>query len=289
MNQLKTGIILVISLFLSNLGHADGIDFQSISLKEAVKKAKNEKKPIFIDIFATWCGPCKTLSKTTFKNEDLGEFMNEHFINLKLDGELPDGAQLMEKFELGAYPTMLFLSSELELLRMIEGAVSAETIQDDANAVVFPESTKIFKLTKRFQEGERDKIMLQELILESLYEEKEHDVYVEEYMRLFPGLDLDNSDEFIVFGAGTNDLENENIKLFLAKPAHFLELHEHLAQWKMTLILISIIDIAKEQTNGSLMKPLVDKVYPAYKIIQGEDGLEKSELLEAMNEALEET
>ena len=288
MNQLKTGFLLAIALFFSNLGHADGIDFQKISLKEAVKRAKAEQKPIFIDIFATWCGPCKVLSKTTFKDEGLGEFMNEHFINIKLDGELPDGASLMEKFELGAFPTMLFLSSELEMLRMIEGAVDAETIQVGANAIIFPESTKIYKLTKRFEDGERDKQLMLDLIRETLYEDQDADAFVAQYMKLYPNLNLDNEDEFIVFGAGSNDLENVHVQQFLSKPDHFLELHGHLTQWKITLLLLDIIDKAAQFDDPASMKAPLDKIYPAYRVFLGEEAIDKTELFDAMKEILKE-
>jgi len=284
MNKLKLGILLLAVLLFSNTGQAEGIEFEKISLEQAIKKAKKQGKPIFIDIFATWCGPCKTLSKTTFKDADLGAFMNEHFINIKLDGELEDGAELMEKFDLGAYPTMLFLSADVEMLRMIEGLVPAETVQEEANAVVFPESTPIFQLSKRFEEGDRGQKMMQELIHESLLEDKEHEAFVEEYMRLFPELDLDNTDEFIVFGAGTNDLDNENVKTFLADAEHFSEVHENLAEWKITLLIIDVVSSSKAQGDIKLMESKMEQLFPAYEQIMGENALSKPELLGAMHE-----
>ncbi|MEO8861358.1 MAG: thioredoxin family protein, partial [Ginsengibacter sp.] len=37
----------------------EGLNFFEGTWKEAVQKARDENKPIFLDIYATWCGPCK--------------------------------------------------------------------------------------------------------------------------------------------------------------------------------------------------------------------------------------
>lgn len=36
-----------------------GIQFADLTWQDALKKAKKENKIIFVDIYATWCGPCK--------------------------------------------------------------------------------------------------------------------------------------------------------------------------------------------------------------------------------------
>ena len=60
-----------------------GIHFeQGLSWHEIKSKAKAEGKPIFMDFYATWCGPCKFISQNIFTQKAVGDFMNENFINV---------------------------------------------------------------------------------------------------------------------------------------------------------------------------------------------------------------
>lgn len=89
-----------------------GIQFFKGSWQEALNKSKQENKPIFLDIYATWCGPCKLLKRTTFADKRVAKLYNEKFINVSLDGEIGDGLTLAEKFRIPGYPTLMILNGE---------------------------------------------------------------------------------------------------------------------------------------------------------------------------------
>lgn len=88
------------------------IDFFKGTWSAAVAKAKNENKPIFLDIYATWCGPCKLLKKQTFVDKEVVKFYNTSFINVSLDGETGDGAVLAQKYQIPGYPTLIILDNK---------------------------------------------------------------------------------------------------------------------------------------------------------------------------------
>ena len=45
-----------------------------------LEKAKKEKKIIFFDAYATWCGPCKQMDAQTYKDQAVADFYNANFI-----------------------------------------------------------------------------------------------------------------------------------------------------------------------------------------------------------------
>ncbi len=105
-----------------------GIQFTETSLAHALQTAKAEKKLIFIDIYATWCGPCMLLKLRTFPNKDAGQFFNSNFINLSLDGEKGEGLQLFQTYGLRAFPTLIILDSDDKPLLAAEGYMDAKTL-----------------------------------------------------------------------------------------------------------------------------------------------------------------
>lgn len=56
-------------------------------LEKAVDLCEEEKRPIFIDIYTGWCGWCKKMDAGTFKDEEVVQFMNEHYYAVKMDAE----------------------------------------------------------------------------------------------------------------------------------------------------------------------------------------------------------
>ena len=87
-----------------------GIDFFKGSYNEALLKAKEENKYLFIDFYATWCGPCKQLKKT-FKDKEVGAYFNKNFVSISIDGETKEGRQLMYNYGINSYPTLLIVDS----------------------------------------------------------------------------------------------------------------------------------------------------------------------------------
>ena len=105
-----------------------GIQFTSISFEEALKLAKKEKKNIFLDAYASWCGPCKMLKKNIFTQKEVGDFYNSNFINMAIDMEQGEGPQLAQKYKVQAYPTLLFINHKGEVIGSALGYHQADEI-----------------------------------------------------------------------------------------------------------------------------------------------------------------
>jgi len=88
-----------------------GIIFIENSWIEALHQAQVQSKYIFVDAYATWCGPCNLLKATTFKDKKVAAFYNEHFINLSMDMERGEGPDLANQWGITAYPTLIVFDS----------------------------------------------------------------------------------------------------------------------------------------------------------------------------------
>jgi thiol:disulfide interchange protein len=88
------------------------INFIENSWSEALKQATAKNKYIFVDAYASWCGPCKMLKATTFKNNKVAAFYNSNFINVAIDMEKGDGPQLAAAWGLRAYPTLIIFNAK---------------------------------------------------------------------------------------------------------------------------------------------------------------------------------
>ena len=107
---------------------AEGIQFTEASWKDVLKKAKAEKKVIFLDAYASWCGPCKLLQKNVFTKKAVGDYYNSKFINVKMDMEKGEGPALAQVYPLEAYPTLLYIDGNGKILRKVLGLQTPEAL-----------------------------------------------------------------------------------------------------------------------------------------------------------------
>lgn len=121
---------------MDKLAVMSGINFDHSTLEKAKKKATDSKKMIFIDVYTSWCGPCKEMAQTTFMDEEVGEMFNKKFVNLKIDAEKDsDGPYIGKTFKVNAYPTLLFLDENGKLLKKLVGKQSKEKLMSIAESL----------------------------------------------------------------------------------------------------------------------------------------------------------
>ncbi|XP_045035802.1 spermatogenesis-associated protein 20 isoform X1 [Daphnia magna] len=88
--------------------------------EEALKKAKEENKLIFLSVGYSTCHWCHVMEKESFENEDIAAVMNENFINIKVDREeRPDVDKMYMSFVQaisgrGGWPMSVWMTPELK-------------------------------------------------------------------------------------------------------------------------------------------------------------------------------
>ena len=115
-----------------NVAEEKGIKFIEQDWDKALKQAKDEKKLVFIDIYATWCGPCKMLKKNTFSDDAVAEFFNKTFVNVSVDGEKSVGPELAKKYSLTGYPTLIVTDAEGKPVLYTVGYMTADQLMSFA-------------------------------------------------------------------------------------------------------------------------------------------------------------
>lgn len=121
-----------------------GIKFEHGTWEEAVNKAKAENKLLFVDVWATWCGPCRKLAKEVFTDPEVGEFFNKNFVCYKLMIDEQDDAlrekneNIARNYNAGALPTLLWINNEGKAEHSSVGYKPAAKILEEARKALDP-------------------------------------------------------------------------------------------------------------------------------------------------------
>ncbi len=135
--------------------HAQGIAFV-YDYEVALEKAKQENKLVFVDFYTSWCGPCKVLDKEVFSQEKVGSHFNTNFINLKVQcDDKGVGVELGKQYKIVAYPTLMFLNGQGEVVHTAVGGLSADALIEVSRVALNPDKN-LLSILKKWENGNRD-------------------------------------------------------------------------------------------------------------------------------------
>ena len=121
-----------------------------ITFDEAYKKCKLAPRPILIDVYTTWCGPCKMMSAQTFNHPVIARYINENFYAVKFNAETKDSVKFDKyifvssdlnnpraphQFAMSvlnnqlAYPSIVFLNNQIQRIDILKGFMPANQFE----------------------------------------------------------------------------------------------------------------------------------------------------------------
>lgn len=135
--------------------YGQGIDFHHGVFDEAIEIAKTEDKLVFVDAFTTWCGPCKRMARDVFPQEEVGDFFNANFINMKIDMEKQDGLKFGQKYKVTAYPTFYFIAPDGEAVYSFKGGRDKTSFINEAKKAL-ASYDRSGDFAEAYEKGDRD-------------------------------------------------------------------------------------------------------------------------------------
>jgi len=118
-----TGLLLLLLGFsiATHSGRAGKGDDLSVSLA----KASQESKPLFIDLYANWCGICKEVEHEFVKATNLQIYLKKNYVFVKMNYD-DHKKMLKEKYGVQGLPHLMILSPTGEVLWKKTGIADAE-------------------------------------------------------------------------------------------------------------------------------------------------------------------
>jgi len=137
-------LILILGLFCSSALFAQTSSINWISIEEAVEAQKTNPKKIIMDVYTSWCGPCKMMMKNTFTDLNVIAYINQNYYAVKFNAESPDEIdfqgrtftnptydankkgrngvhELSRALQVSAYPTIVYMNEEAQVIAPIKG------------------------------------------------------------------------------------------------------------------------------------------------------------------------
>lgn len=194
-------ILLCTTLFAltrTNLGQTrKGIEFEhGLSWQQVLAKAKEEHKYIFVDAYATWCGPCREMDRKVYPLAKVGYAFNDKFVSIRVqmdttpeDSEevknwYADAKNLREAYNVEKFPGFLFFSPDGKIVHRADGLKTPdEMIQLVAEAI--DPAQQSYALLENYKQGKRNYALLPSVAkaARTVGDEKLAKTIAEDYLR----------------------------------------------------------------------------------------------------------
>lgn len=235
MKTIKNVSLFLLLLMAVVTASGQGIVFEHGTWAEVKAKSIAMDKPIFVDCFTDWCGPCKWMAANTFTNEGVAEYFNENFICYKLDMEKGEGKDFADRHKIRAYPTLCFVNGEDEMLFRKAGALDAEAFVKLGAQALDPEQ-QIPTLLKKYADGNREPAFVQQYILILHASGMEYYPPLKQYREAgnLKGAKLLEKGNFDIFSAIFQKVDSEEFLYFRDNHAKFVATFGDMAEYKLS-------------------------------------------------------
>ena len=163
---MKKIVLLIVLLSSLVVARGEGIRFFEGTFQEALQRAKAEGKKVFVDFYTTWCGPCKLLSDRVFPNDEVGVCFNERFVNYRVNAEDKTFAAEVKRYGVKAYPTLLILDPDGNVIARQEGALEIDGLKRFA-LLALKEVLPLDQLYEKYRKDKKNLELVRAMLLDA--------------------------------------------------------------------------------------------------------------------------
>lgn len=119
-------VLVLLALFLSadkKQSAEQGSLTWNTDLNSALTTAKNINKPVLVDFYASWCTYCREMDENTFQDPRVKQKLSDYVL-VKINGD--QNPDLVKKYQIYGYPTILILDSNGNIIKTISGYQSPD-------------------------------------------------------------------------------------------------------------------------------------------------------------------
>jgi thiol:disulfide interchange protein len=98
-------------------------------LMPVLEQAQREKKPVFVEFYASWCAPCKVMEEEIFTQQPTFTYLNKNFLNFRTDFDSSAGQTIASLYEVKTLPTVLFLDPQGVVLERHTGMANPSVLK----------------------------------------------------------------------------------------------------------------------------------------------------------------
>jgi thiol-disulfide isomerase/thioredoxin len=277
---MKHALKIFSTLFISLMtlqAFAGGIEFDhEITFQEALDKAKREGKLVFMDCYTSWCGPCKRLAATVFTDSAVGQYFNNNYVNVKFDMEKGEGTSIATRYQITAYPTLLWLDPNGSVKHKVVGGLDPQGLVNAGMKAANPISDALNAMDKQYSAGSRDQAFMEEYLKNFKTSGRNYDAVLLEYLSLAEKQKWSKESTLSTIFQMTNSYTSPGLEILKKDKAAFI------AKVGSPSYTQKITTIAKEAQEEAIRKTNEKTLQQAIDLIRSNGGADSKQVIAKM-------
>ena len=162
----------LVSLLVAPAALARGVEWQDLSLSEALEKAREQKTIVMIDVYAGHCHQCGDMDEQLWEQQD-GADLAEGVIPIKVATDNPSGYEVQRRYPVLGLPLVIFVDADGEEIDRIVGYTNHEAFLEEARMI--KNGTDLLPEMEAQLESDPSVSLMVEILQKYLYRKREAD------------------------------------------------------------------------------------------------------------------